>query len=145
MDFDVKIYVTKGQLKDMPRKIRDKVVPLAIERLANSTYYEMRSRVPVRTGVLRATIAKDVKKSSFSVGPTEDYAGFVILGTRAHVIRPRSSPVLHWQTDEGEDVFAMRVFHPGTRPNDFVTSTLDAISPTVIDVFDRVFTEEMDR
>lgn len=145
MDFSCEIKVTKGQLRDMPVKMRERIVPTAIQRLANMTYYEMRNRAPVRSGNLRAMISEKVSKTNFEVASTVPYTPFVVLGTRAHVIRPVEAGVLHWVTDQGADVFAMRVFHPGTRPNDFITATACVINPQVVDVFERVFNEEVDR
>jgi hypothetical protein len=46
-------------------------------------------------------------------------AAFVLGGTSAHEIVPVSVLALHWQTMEGEDIFAARVSHPGTLANPF--------------------------
>jgi hypothetical protein len=52
-----------------------------------------------------------------------NYAWFVEYGTAAHVIEPKNKKVLHW-VDNGADVFAGRVHHPGTKPRAFVRTTL---------------------
>lgn len=43
---------------------------------------------------------------------------WVITGSRPHIIEPRVARALHFKMN-GHEVFAMRVHHPGTRPNDF--------------------------
>ncbi|WP_405759431.1 hypothetical protein OG234_13145 [Streptomyces sp. NBC_01420] len=48
---------------------------------------------------------------------------FVLDGTRPHVIVPRRAKALRF-TVGGDVVFARRVRHPGTRPNDFLGRAL---------------------
>lgn len=52
--------------------------------------------------------------AAVTVGPRTWYANFVVRGTRAHEIRPRSKRALHW-----DDQFASRVRHPGSKANPF--------------------------
>ena len=53
-------------------------------------------------------------------------AGYVIHGTRPHVIVPRRGRALRFQAG-GRTVFAARVNHPGNRPNNFLA---EAVSQT---------------
>ncbi|MFJ2882483.1 hypothetical protein [Streptomyces sp. NPDC087272] len=48
---------------------------------------------------------------------------YVLDGTRPHVIRPRRARALRFQSGGGV-VFAARVTHPGTRPNNFLVRAL---------------------
>ncbi|WP_234467785.1 hypothetical protein [Streptomyces sp. MBT62] len=47
----------------------------------------------------------------------------VLDGTRPHIIRPRRARALRFEVG-GEVVFAGKVRHPGTRPNDFLARAL---------------------
>jgi hypothetical protein len=49
--------------------------------------------------------------------------GFLLFGTRPHLILPRVKKVLRF-VGRGSVVFAKRVNHPGTRKNDFITKNL---------------------
>jgi hypothetical protein len=48
---------------------------------------------------------------------------FVLDGTRPHVIRPRRAKALRFDMG-GRTVFAKRVNHPGTKPNNFMAEAL---------------------
>lgn len=68
-------------------------------------------------------------------GPGGDFQGvinsrhpaslYVLGGTRPHVIRPVRARALKF-TVGGQTVFAKVVFHPGTRPNNFLADALRA-------------------
>lgn len=47
-------------------------------------------------------------------------------GTRAHVIRPRRAKVLRF-VQNGRVRYAHRVWHPGTRPNRYLTDNLPKV------------------
>jgi hypothetical protein len=47
-------------------------------------------------------------------------------GTRAHVIRPRRTGALRFRQG-GRIVYARRVFHPGTKPNRYLTDNLPRV------------------
>jgi len=50
----------------------------------------------------------------------------ILFGSRRHVIEPKKrGGWLHW-VGGGEDHFAKRVNHPGTKPNDFMQRAWDA-------------------
>lgn len=63
-------------------------------------------------------------------------AKYVIEGTRPHVIRPRRARALHWQ-QAGEDIFAMRVNHPGTKSNDFRLRAIQRAEPQLAELLHR--------
>jgi hypothetical protein len=50
---------------------------------------------------------------------------YVVGGTRPHVIRPVRARALRF-TIGGQVVYAKAVFHPGTKPNDFLRQALRA-------------------
>lgn len=145
MQFSMDVKVTKKQFEDMPKKIQERILPRALKELSNIIYYDMRARAPVRTGELRNSIVQKEKKMSVEVGPTAKHTPFVILGTRPHLIRPVVAQALHWVDAEGDDVFARSVFHPGTRPNNFIQIVADQVNPQIVPIFENVFQEEMDR
>lgn len=60
------------------------------------------------------------------------YAGYVIGGTKPHIIEPVAARALHWHDTRGADVFAMVVHHPGTKPNPFNQRTLDDMRGEII-------------
>jgi len=61
--------------------------------------------------------------ATFDIEVRADHAEIVIFGSRAHVIVPVRAKMLHWGGAGG--VFARRVNHPGTRPNEtFLTDQL---------------------
>jgi len=66
-----------------------------------------------------------------------DYAEYVSGGTRPHVIRPRTAKVLRF-TIGGRTVYATKVNHPGTRPNDFWTRPLQRLPDTVQRIWNQV-------
>jgi hypothetical protein len=62
------------------------------------------------------------------------YAGYVIDGTKRHVIEPRSARALAWLNyghAPGAYQFAMRVNHPGTKPNPFPQEVLTEMMPEI--------------
>ncbi|MDZ7742981.1 MAG: hypothetical protein U5Q03_14915 [Bacteroidota bacterium] len=65
--------------------------------------------------------------TAFAISDVE-YAQFVTMGTRPHVIVPRKpGGVLVFQAG-GQTVFAKRVNHPGTGPNDFFDRVIRALA-----------------
>jgi hypothetical protein len=95
----------------------------------------LRQNTPVRTGMLRESIARRNTPKGFTVYFTKPYdkiAGYVEYGTRPHNIFP-SDPngVLSWVGRYGEQRFAKRVFHPGFRGRFFVQRTKQQIRPVL--------------
>lgn len=66
------------------------------------------------------------------------YGPFVHEGTRAHEIFPKGKQVLRWVPNGGNGfVFAKRVFHRGTKPDQFLYEALDNSREAVHDIFSK--------
>lgn len=66
------------------------------------------------------------------------YGPFVHEGTRAHYIFPREKQSLRWVPSGGNGfVFAKRVFHRGTQPDQFLYEALDNSREAVHDIFSK--------
>lgn len=66
------------------------------------------------------------------------YGPFVHEGTRAHYIFPKEKQSLRWVPSGGNGfVFAKRVFHRGTQPDQFLYKALDNSRETVRDIFSK--------
>lgn len=66
------------------------------------------------------------------------YGPFVHEGTRAHEIFPKGKQVLRWVPNDGNGfVFAKRVFHRGTKPDQFLYEALDNSREAVHDIFSK--------
>jgi hypothetical protein len=63
------------------------------------------------------------------------YASYLEEGTKAHEIKARRAPFLHWEDEEGHH-YAKRVWHPGTQASPF-------IGPAVLK-FERVVEREVE-
>ncbi len=104
-----------------------------------SAVHEAKALVPRKTGNLGRTISKGQLTDVFAiVQATAPYAAFVELGTKAHVIRPRSKRILAWPANaagarlsgrartstrrggNGGMRFARVVHHPGTKAQPYL-------------------------
>nr|DAQ59099.1 MAG TPA: Minor capsid protein [Caudoviricetes sp.] len=66
------------------------------------------------------------------------YGPFVHEGTRAHYIFPKEKKSLRWVPAGGNGfVFAKRVFHRGTQPDQFLYEALDNSREAVRDIFSK--------
>lgn len=89
---------------------------------------EAKIRCPVDTGRLRASInTKMVDDFTVRIGTNVEYAQAVEYGTAAHEIKAKDAEALHWKDEDGEDVFATRVQHPGTEPRPFLRPAVDEV------------------
>lgn len=73
-------------------------------------------------------------------GSPEPYTPYIVGGTRPHTIVPRNARVLHFRAG-GADVFAARVNHPGTRPNDFAHRAVVPLLPEIQSSFSTIMHE----
>lgn len=124
----------------MRRELRQQVA-ITARRTAIEWETNVQDDAPYDTGQLR----RSVRMRDF---PTSDgwriegetdtpYDVFVSQGTRPHVIRPRRARALRF-TVGGETVFAMKVNHPGTMPNDFWTANVDDLPRLVETIWGQV-------
>jgi hypothetical protein len=100
-----------------------------IDRRASRVLQGARQQVGVRTGQLRSNLHKE-----WITGPSGDvgqrvgsnvpYAWLHHDGTRPHIIAARRAKLLRYVNRQGQVVFARTVFHPGTRPNKYLSDQL---------------------
>lgn len=108
------------------RNLRDQLGQVArqrVDRANRAMTSELKSTAPVDTGELRRVTGVEVVSQTERQVRSEaridvDYGSFVTMGTRPHVIRARPGGVLRFEVG-GKTVFATKVNHPGTGPNDF--------------------------
>lgn len=106
--------------------------PNLMRALALTAIREQKELVPRRTGNLARSIGLgSVTPTYAETVATANYAVFVELGTKPHVIVPRSKKALRFAPGTGSTlagrpragasvVFAKRVRHPGTRAKPFM-------------------------
>lgn len=61
----------------------------------------------------------------------------ILFGSKPHVILPKKKPFLAFQVG-GKWVYAAKVDHPGTEPNDFVGRALDRTQPHMDAIVERL-------
>lgn len=93
---------------------------------------EAKALVPRKTGYLARSIGPGSLTRSFAiVHASAGYAAYVELGTKPHVIKPRSKRVLAWPAagsarlsgrtkSGGSRIFARKVRHPGTKAKPYL-------------------------
>lgn len=110
----------------------------------------LRAHAPMRTGKLRESISVRHEPSPgrylIIFYTTVPYAKFVLEGTKPHVIVPRNARVLRWVANRGHGPvrYAMRVHHPGTKPDPFPERALAPIGPAVTQMFARAVREALE-
>lgn len=110
----------------------------------------VKARAPVGRGVSAGQLRNSINmQRSGGAGVMQvdivafvPYAGYVVDGTRPHMIVPRNAKVLHFQAG-GADVFTRRVNHPGTKPNPFARVAVEAVLPAVRAAFTEIMQEAM--
>lgn len=87
-------------------------------------------QVGVQTGALRSSIHmrhfRDIRSQYIKIIAPLSYAYMHHEGTKPHLIRPKDSQVLRFQT-RGQIVMTHLVRHPGTRPNRYLSDNLRLI------------------
>lgn len=122
--------LTQWRFRTVATAWADELEPLILERLRDAAPVgkgpeagrlrdSMRGRRQFTATGLRLEFRSDAS-----------YVSFVLKGTKAHVIRPRSAKVLYWQ-DGGGGHFARMVHHPGTKANPFVSRAVDPLRPLI--------------
>jgi hypothetical protein len=106
--------------------------PGLMRKLGLVAVAEQKALVPRRTGNLARSIGiGSVTATVAETVATANYAAFVELGTRAHIIEPRNKKALRFAPGGGATlarrprrgasvVFAKRVRHPGTKARPFM-------------------------
>jgi hypothetical protein len=143
------------------RPVIDRAIKATNAVLAKHTLKE--NPVPWRTGNLLQSFRFRSGAGWARWYPTANYAMFVEMGTRPHVITPRRARVLAWKTGSAGGYvtsasgrryykagtvgmrFARKVNHPGTRPQPFMQAILDNSSQDIEALFaqaaDRILSE----
>jgi hypothetical protein len=102
---------------------------------------QMRAHAPFRTGAMRQGIRSRLEPSPgrmwIVLYSTASYAPFVLGGTGAHVIEARNARALRWisHSGHGSAVFARRVNHPGTKPDDFPRRAIEPMKAMILHRF----------
>lgn len=83
---------------------------------------------PIKTGRLRGSFMTAFSPLTGILKPSVNYAIYVHEGTRPHQIRPVAKRALYWK---GADHPVSVVNHPGTRPNRFLSSGIEAAKSVI--------------
>lgn len=98
-----------------------------LEKLARQLEVRAKAQVNKRSGALAASIKSSVEQHdgeiSIRIGSPLNYALLVHEGTKPHVITAHGGRLLRF-TVRGQIVYARRVYHPGTRPNRYLTDNI---------------------
>lgn len=136
--YQVRVRVQAGGVDVDPGRVRQFVntepgVSRELLRRADRAADYQRRTCPRRTGRLAATVRTQLSRSGG--GPaalaitgregSTPYLGYLLYGTAAHEIRPRTRKALRFASGSGV-VFASRVRHPGTRGRNFIVESLAA-------------------
>ena len=104
----------------------NQVMPLIALEFSN----ELKIAVPVDTARLRSSIKVFVEGNVLKIFMV-DYGKHVEFGTLPHIITPKNKKALKFKSG-GKTIFAKRVNHPGTRPNNFIRRTIRRKLPGII-------------
>lgn len=85
---------------------------------------DLKATAPIVTGELRRKTGVEVtsqtqQRITAEARSDTEYAQFVTMGTRPHVITPKRPGGVLVFPSGGETVFTRKVNHPGTKANDF--------------------------
>jgi len=90
---------------------------------------------PVKTSTLKRSIThKFIDKITAIVGSNMEYAPSVELGSRPHIIRPKTAKALHFKIG-GKDIFTKEVQHPGWSGKPFLRPALAKNRKTIEKLF----------
>jgi len=114
-----------ADLRPTIRAWADMIGPKLAERVSKEA--------PKETGVLKSSIHHQATVNGLRIISSARYSLYVALGTRPHPIEPVHARVLHWVDKKtGQDVFAMHVDHPGTKPNPYPQRALLSMKGEII-------------
>ena len=104
--------------------------PKRTGKLARSTFYRITDKEIQELVVLQPAKTPEEYGGHF-------YGWFVREGTQPHEIVPRLAKALHFFIGDAE-IFAMRVNHPGTRPNPYHHRVLARLRPEIDNIVQRI-------
>lgn len=104
-----------------------------LQEVAQTAVRIMKEEAPVRTGRLRASIRAEIEDTEARIGPTVDYAKYVICWTRPspgryvpaigkRLVNPR-----FFHAKSGKVLMRDIGMHPGTPANPFVEKTCEKL------------------
>lgn len=117
-----------------------------LTQISKSTLDLLRANTPKDSGILSNSWYEISRtNNTVIIGVKDDQTKklkYIIFGTRPHPIYPVRAKALHWiDPDTGRDIFASKVNHPGTQPNNFIASVLYTISLNIEAVMSRILRE----
>jgi len=130
------------RIKGRITKAQQKIIDYATEDLRDYGRVlraKLQEEAPKREGVLASTIRMNTRQAGtknvhleFTVGNKarpEVVVKSVMFGSKRHIIAAKNVKYLHFISKSGREVFAKRVNHPGTKPNNFLERALAATKP----------------
>lgn len=104
----------------------------------------MQAEAPKKTGQfasgIRFRTTQEGDAVSLSVSSPQPLGKWIVQGTKPHVITPRGQGYPLRFTVGGTTVFAYRVQHPGTKPNNYPKRAVDQLRPEMSRVLSRIST-----
>lgn len=111
----------------------------AIEEAGFEIEGTAKQNAPVDSGYYRNNIKFDGKNQVIA---NADYSADLEYGTKPHVIEPKTAKALHFKSD-GQDVFAKRVNHPGTKPLAIMRNAALKVQKQVGGIFQKNFKNDL--
>lgn len=135
-DLRIRFTRAKGRLleirRDEMRPLSGKMVDYLQQEAPRDTG-EFASRITAQTFISGDTVG-------FTTSSPQPLGAFIVEGTKAHEIRPRGQGYpLCWEKG-GQVFYAYRVWHPGTKPNDYVTRAARRFEPETRSFLRRITT-----
>lgn len=118
-----------------PAKVAPALTKAVIEAGKVLTRNEV-MQMPHKTGALQRSVRMDYHPIGVTIYPIMSYAGYIVTGTRPHIIEARRARALRFVGRDGKIHFAKRVMHTGTVANDYVTRTVAVSSKQISVIFD---------
>lgn len=123
-----------------------------LDEISKTTIELLKQNTPKDTGILANSWYESARTNNYIIITTKDSTPakykannneklrYVLYGTRPHTILPKEAQALKFEYPKGsgEYVFAKKVNHPGTQPNNFLASVLYAISLNIDAVMRRL-------
>ena len=100
---------------------------------------EAKKAAPVDSGYYRNNIGFDGKNKVIA---NADYSAALEYGSKPHIIEPKTAKALHFKSD-GQDVFAKRVKHPGTKPLAIMRNAALKVQKQVGGIFQKNFKNDL--